>query len=95
MQHYYVYMLKCHDASYYVGHSDDIEKRLYEHQNALIKTCYTATRRPLQLVYVQDCYSRYEALAYERQIKNWSRSKKEALISQNFQLISTLSKKKF
>lgn len=95
MQHYYVYILKCNDASFYVGHTDDMEKRLVEHQTSAIKTCYTSSRLPVQLVYIEACYSRYDALSYERQIKNWSRIKKEALIKNNYPLLSKLAKKKF
>jgi putative endonuclease len=51
--------------------------------------------QPFELAYVDTTSSRYEAIATERQIKNWSRKKKEALIESNFDKLSLLGKKKF
>lgn len=79
MQDFYVYMLECADGSYYTGHTDNMEKRLFEHQHSEIK-CYTSTRLPVELVFVDTTSSRAEALEAERQIKGWNRKKKEALI---------------
>jgi predicted GIY-YIG superfamily endonuclease len=95
MLYFYVYILKCRDGSYYVGHTDDLEKRLVEHQLGLIPTCYTIKRLPVELVYIDTTSSRYEAIAFERQLKNWSRKKKEALISGNWHELKLLAKKNF
>lgn len=95
MQDFYVYILKCSDNSYYVGHTDDIEKRLAEHQQRFAPKCYTADRLPVDLVFVQGTPDRYDALAFERQIKKWTRRKKEALIKGYFKLVSKLAKKIF
>jgi predicted GIY-YIG superfamily endonuclease len=89
---FYVYILKCKDRSYYTGHTDDLEKRLSEHKSGLID-CYTFNKRPVQLVYFQEFTTRYEALCAEQQIKRWTRKKKEALIKEDWQLVSLLSKK--
>ena len=94
MQDFYIYILKCSDNSYYTGHTDNIEKRLWEHNFSDI-SCYTSTRRPVVLAFCQETSSRYEAIFAERQIKNWSRKKKEALIFGDFSLLPNLSKKKF
>jgi putative endonuclease len=65
---FWVYMLECADRSYYIGHTDDIEKRLYEHERNLLK-CYTSGRLPVRLVYSCEFASREDALASERQMK--------------------------
>jgi predicted GIY-YIG superfamily endonuclease len=95
MSYFYVYMLRCSDGSYYVGHTDNIEARISQHQQGLIKNCYTSTRLPVELVFHQDFSNRDEAFAAERKIKGWSRKKKEALIKKDWQLISLLAKKTF
>jgi predicted GIY-YIG superfamily endonuclease len=74
-----VYILKCSDNSYYTGHTDNLEKRISEHGSGEI-IGYTHSRWPVKLVYTVELPTRYEALPRERQIKRWSRRKKEALI---------------
>ena len=93
-ERFVVYMLKCYDGSYYIGHTDNIEQRIAQHN--IGKYCkYTALRLPVELVFMQSFGSRDEAFASERQIKGWSRKKKEALIDGDWQKISLLAKKKF
>ena len=58
---FWVYMLRCRDGSYYTGHTDDLERRIAEHDCGAIP-CYTHDRRPLQLVFSQDFATREEAL---------------------------------
>jgi putative endonuclease len=91
---FWVYILKCADNSYYTGHTDNLENRLMQHDYRMIPTCFTATRLPVQLVFSQEFASRIEALASERQIKGWSRNKKEALINREWGLLSTYAKRK-
>ena len=50
MKYFYVYILCCNDGSYYTGHTDNIEKRLTEHQTGIIP-CYTTARLPVKLVF--------------------------------------------
>ena len=76
---FHVYMLRCSDGSYYVGHTDDLETRIAAHQRGDIDG-YTRTRRPVKLVFTEEAPSRLEALERERQVKGWSRAKKLALI---------------
>lgn len=80
---FWVYMLRCSDGSYYVGHTDDLERRVAQHVAGEVAG-YTQGRRPVELVFSADCGSRDEALGGERQIKGWSRAKKEALIAGNW-----------
>ncbi len=86
-----VYILRCADASYYAGHTDDLEKRVAEHELGLVPG-YTHTRRPVKLVFADEFPSRLEALERERQIKGWSRAKKEALIKANWGRLHRLTK---
>lgn len=87
---FWAYLLRCADGSYYAGHSDDLEKRLGEHQAGLCAG-YTASRLPVALLWSQEFASREEALASERQIKGWNRKKKEALIRGDWDEIQRLA----
>jgi predicted GIY-YIG superfamily endonuclease len=87
---FFVYMLQCADGSYYTGHTDNLEKRIAEHEGKQFEG-YTAARLPIQVVFVQSFASRDEAFAAERQIKGWSRKKKEALIKNNWDMMQTKS----
>ena len=75
----FVYILRCSDASYYVGHTNDLRVRLDEHQ-AGVAANFTACRRPVQMVYAEEHASGTQAERRELQLKRWSRVKKEALI---------------
>ena len=90
---FYAYLLRCSDSSYYAGHSDDLDARLVAHQTGIIRG-YTYSRRPVELVWHQEFPSRDEAFLSERQIKGWSRAKKEALIRGNWDAIVTLAAKR-
>ena len=86
------YVLRCSNESYYVGHTDDLEMRVLEHQVAG-KCAYTVTRRPVQLVWSQEIATREGALAAELQIKNWNRAKKQALARGEFEGLSKAARK--
>jgi putative endonuclease len=89
----FVYMLRCHDGSYYVGCTNaSLEYRMAEHDAGKFGG-YTATRRPVTLVFSQECQRITDAIAAERQIKGWSRAKKEALIRGDFERIKELAKR--
>ncbi|WP_066827677.1 GIY-YIG nuclease family protein [Sphingomonas mali] len=87
---FWAYLLKCSDGSYYAGHTDNLEIRIGMHQ-AGRGSDYTARRQPVVLVWSQDFGTRIEALSAERQIKGWSRAKKEALIAGDWVLLSQLA----
>jgi predicted GIY-YIG superfamily endonuclease len=80
---FWVYMLLCGDGSYYVGHTDDLERRMAQHASGELGG-YTAERHPLTLVFVEEFPTRDEAICRERQIKGWSRRKKEALVARDW-----------
>ncbi len=78
---YVVYILECSDGSYYTGSTDDMNKRLWQHEQGVARHSYTYSRRPVRLVWVsEERQYYYDALRWERQIKGWSRAKKQALI---------------
>jgi len=91
---FHAYMLRCADGRYYVGHTDALEPRIAQHQRGEIKG-YTQSRRPVTLVWSQDFPSRLEALEAERQLKGWSRVKKEALIAGDWAAVRALARKSF
>ena len=90
---FFVYILQCTDGSYYVGSTDDLQKRLYEHEAGKFSG-YTSKRLPVKLVYHQIFLRRHEAQLAERMIKKWTRAKKEALIIGGFEAVRELRKKK-
>ena len=92
MKTMYVYILGCSDNSYYIGVSNDAEKRFQEHAARINKSCYTYTRRPLKLVFSEIFSEPNSAIAFEKKIKGWSRAKKKALIDGNWELLPELSK---
>ena len=86
----WVYILQCNDGSYSTGCTTAIEKRLREHELGIFPG-YTATRRPLTLVWCERFPDIYQAIIVERQIKNWSRGKKKALIEGHFDILHKLA----
>ncbi len=91
---FHAYMLRCSDGSYYLGHTDGLERRIAQHEAGAIEG-YTQSRLPVVLVWSQDFASRAEALEAERQLKGWSRAKKEALIAGNWEQVRQLARKSF
>ena len=89
---FWVYILRCGDGSYYTGHTDDLERRLHQHQTGAFGG-YTSSK-PLSLVYSCPFPSREEALRAERQIKGWSRKKKEAMLRGDWAAVNRLSRGK-
>lgn len=92
MKNYYVYILQCSDGSYYTGVTNNVERRLYEHQEGIIDGCYTHDKRPVKLMFIQEFTDIVEAISREKQIKGWSRKKKEALIAGDFEKLVKLAK---
>ena len=88
---FWVYILRCADGTYYTGHTDDLERRHAQHHSGEMGG-YTATRRPVELVFSQECSSREEALSAEQQIKGWGRKKKEAMMRGDWSEVSRLAR---
>ncbi len=89
----YVYILKCADNTYYTGVTTNLQKRMMEHATAKHPESYTAKRLPVELVFHTAFTDIFIAIAKEKQIKKWSRAKKEALIASKFDDLPNLSKK--
>jgi tRNA/rRNA methyltransferase len=88
---FWVYLLRCSDGSFYCGQTDEIERRLSQHQSGELKG-YTSKRRPVTLAWTEQFPTRDEALAREHQIKSWSRNKKLALASSDWRRLSELAR---
>lgn len=90
----YLYTLKCQDDRYYVGSTrGSLEKRIAEH-NAGTYGGYTKKRRPVELIFAEEFQKITDAIARERQLKGWSRAKKEALSRGDFGEIQNLAQKR-
>lgn len=86
-----VYIVECADGTYYTGVTNNIERRVAEHNEGRNTNAFTFKRRPIKLVFTYDCMGR-EAYAFEKQIKGWRREKKKALIDGRWDDLPELSK---
>lgn len=82
MPTWHVYLLRCRDGSLYTGYTNDLDTRLAAH-NAGKGAKYTASRRPVELLYTESADLKSAAMQREFQIKRWARAKKEALVAAN------------
>jgi putative endonuclease len=86
----WVYILRCSDGSYYTGCTSNIDRRISEHEVGIYPG-YTQNRRPVTLVFSERFNEIRYAIYAERQIKGWTRKKKEALIRGDFELLHELA----
>ena len=90
----YMYILKCSDGSYYTGSTKYLDIRMKQHNEGRGAN-YTAKRLPVELIYYEE-YDRIDHAFYrEKQIQNWSRKKKEALMEGRINDVKNLAKKIF
>jgi putative endonuclease len=90
----FVYIVRCRDGSYYVGSTRcDLDRRIAEH-NAGTYGGYTSRRRPVELVWSCEFQQITDAISAERQIKGWSRAKKEALIRGDETMLVLLARRR-
>ena len=73
------YMLHCRGGSFYLGHTDDLERCIGQHRTGAIPG-FTKERLPVELVWSESFATREEARAAELRLKGWGRAKKMALI---------------
>jgi len=79
---YYFYILRCSDNSLYCGQTNNLEKRLKEHNFSTSRSAkYLRTRKPVKLVYFEKYSTLKEAMKREFEIKKWTKAKKECLIN--------------
>ncbi|HEX5742837.1 MAG TPA: GIY-YIG nuclease family protein [Flavobacteriaceae bacterium] len=95
MKQSYVYILKCADNTYYTGVTSSLESRMVKHHSGYYPNCYTFNRRPIELVFYAEFTDINNAIETEKQIKKWSKAKKEALIIGDYESLVNLAKKKF
>ena len=91
-RHYVVYKVQCRDGAYYVGVTNNLERRLWEHNTGVDRSCFTYKRRPIELKYYEVTSDIKQAILREKQLKGWSRKKKEALFRENWEELKRLSK---
>jgi putative endonuclease len=90
----FLYIVKCRDGSFYIGTTRSaLDIRIAQH-NAGTFPGYTASRRPVELVYSEWFDRIADAIAAERKLKGWSRAKKEAFIRGDIASLQQLSKRK-
>ena len=92
MKTYFVYIIKCSDDSYYTGFTNNLDRRMIEHNEGKNKDCYTFDKRPIELVWFETFNDVLNAIAIEKQIKGWTRVKKEALIKEDWDKLVLCSK---
>ena len=90
----WMYILECADGSYYVVSTKDLEQRILQHQQGT-GAQYTSKRLPIKLVYSEEFERVSTAFTREKQVQNWSRAKREALIDGKKELLFSLAKKEF
>ncbi|APY08888.1 hypothetical protein BWZ20_11495 [Winogradskyella sp. J14-2] len=91
MKTYYVYILQCSDNLTYTGITNNLSRRLDEHQKGINKSCFTFKRRPLKLIFEQVFNDIEQAIRFEKKIKKWSSKKKYALANGKYDLLQILS----
>jgi predicted GIY-YIG superfamily endonuclease len=87
----WVYIVECSDGSYYTGSTTELDVRFVKHQQGFWDG-YTAARRPVTLRWSADFPDIRDAIDAEKQIKGWSRAKKEALMKGDLKLLHELAK---
>ena len=91
----FLYILLCADGSYYTGTTRaELGQRVAQHNAGTYARGYTAQRRPVTLVFAHWFDRITDAIEAERQVKGWSRAKKEALIRGEFERLPELSKRR-
>lgn len=79
---FYTYIVKCSDGSLYTGSTNDVDKRLYQHNFLKSGAKYTRGRRPVQLAYQEIFETSTEAKKREAEIKKLTREEKQRLFDE-------------
>jgi putative endonuclease len=80
----FVYILKCADNTYYTGITNDLKRKIEEHNSGTNRKSYTALRRPVKLIYCERFEDPVLAMAWEKRLRNWSRKQKEKMLEENW-----------
>jgi len=86
----WVYILRCSDGSYYAGVTSDLERRLDQHFHGEVG--YTASRKPFEYLWSEEFAHIDDAIAFEKQVKGWTRAKKEALMRGDWPEVQRLAR---
>lgn len=89
----YTYIVRCADDTLYVGHTENLDVREQTHNDGK-GAKYTASRRPVRMVYAEQFVTVESAIARERQLKRWGRGKKEALIVNDRTALASLGRRR-
>ena len=90
---FWAYILHCHPGLFYTGHTDDLDRRVAQHEAGAIPG-FTRDHLPISLAWSQEFVTREEAKRAEKQIKGWSRAKKMALIRGDWDAVSAHARSK-
>ncbi|RKS55774.1 putative endonuclease [Gillisia mitskevichiae] len=91
MKFYYVYIVECSDMLLYTGITNNLVRRINEHNSGLNKSCFTYKRRPINLIFSQEFSDVNQAIYFEKKIKKWSAFKKRALSNEDDLLLHLLA----
>jgi putative endonuclease len=91
LKSYFLYILKCSDNTFYTGITNNLERRLDEHQFGVNEDSYTFLRRPIELQFFETFSDVNQAIEFEKKIKKWSGKKKQALIDKNYNKLKELA----
>ncbi len=86
MKTYYIYILKCSDGLLYTGFTNNLSRRVNEHNFGLNKPCFAYKRRPVETIFYQEFNDVNQAIYFEKKIKKWSAKKKLALANGDYDL---------
>ena len=92
MRRYYVYLIQCFDGTFYVGVTNNVERRFWEHCHGDDTDSYTYSRRPLRLVHSWEFPTPIQAIDFEKKIKRWSHRKKRAFAEAKFGDVTRFSR---
>ncbi len=88
----FVYILECSNRSYYVGVTNDVARRVAQHNEGLDQKSYTHNKRPVSLKFCEGFDDPLQAIEFEKRLKGWSRKKKEALFKGDWEEVRNLAK---
>ena len=88
---FWCYILRCADGKYYTGRTDDLERRIAQHQSGEVAG-FTSERLPVTLIWCESFAARADALEQELRVKKWSRAKKEALAASDWDRVGYFAK---
>ncbi|MDT0647058.1 GIY-YIG nuclease family protein [Zunongwangia sp. F260] len=91
MKLYYVYILECKDNLLYTGITNNISRRLAEHNSDKNENSFTYSRRPVELIFHQEFNDVNQAIYFEKKMKKWSAQKKRALANGDYDLLQILA----